>query len=266
MNHYQHLNGKADLKEGWSLNWGDRVGPGIVRHFSGSEKIYPTQNIDGPKLVTVGSVMGAVRRGDLVWGTGILRAEMNYPLMGRADIYAVRGRLTSERLEALGIKASTVWGDPALLYPEIYNPEVEVTHRWGIIPHYVDEENPIIDQLERDGVKRINICAGEERFIDQVLSVERVVSSSLHGLVAADAYGIPNARIKLSDGVIGGDFKFADYATGTGRKLWSAVQVGEGFNIERLEKLQLNDINNFDRDRLLEAAPWNFEKNKHLFY
>jgi hypothetical protein len=38
-----------------------------------------------------------------------------------------------------------------------------------------------------------------------------VLSSSLHGLIAADALGVPNAWIGLSDALRGGDFKFRDY-------------------------------------------------------
>ena len=33
----------------------------------------------------------------------------------------------------------------------------------------------------------------------------------MHGLLAADAIGIPNAWLKLSDRLRGGDFKFQDY-------------------------------------------------------
>ena len=33
----------------------------------------------------------------------------------------------------------------------------------------------------------------------------------MHGLIAADALGIPNARIRVADRITGGDYKFRDY-------------------------------------------------------
>ncbi|MFE4519995.1 hypothetical protein ACFRMQ_38215 [Kitasatospora sp. NPDC056783] len=39
-----------------------------------------------------------------------------------------------------------------------------------------------------------------------------IVSSSLHGLIVAQSYGIPAMRIHEAR-VIGGNFKWADYAT-----------------------------------------------------
>ncbi len=51
----------------------------------------------------------------------------------------------------------------------------------------------------------------------EISACARILSSSLHGLVVADSYGIPNARLVLSNQIIGGDFKFRDYALGIGR-------------------------------------------------
>jgi pyruvyltransferase len=46
------------------------------------------------------------------------------------------------------------------------------------------------------------------------LECKIVLSSSLHGLVLADSFQIPNKRIVLSNNIIGGDFKFKDYYSG----------------------------------------------------
>jgi pyruvyltransferase len=100
-----------------------------------------------------------------------------------------------------------------------------------LIPHYIDytDENSLktINNLSSQGVKIINITAGIFHFIDELLQCKNIMSSSLHGLIAADAYNIPNIRVKLSNKLIGGDFKFKDYN----------LSVNKPFNV--------GDINNF---------------------
>lgn len=264
MKTYYFDNSAGGKPKEWALNWGDIIAPTIVRHFSGSEKIVPTSVINGVKLVTVGSVMTSVRNGDLVWGTGIIQNGQRLPNLGKPSLFAVRGPLTRYRLEQLGFKVPPVYGDPALLYPRVYSPKVEKTHRWGMIPHYVDAGLDVVEDLRSRGVKIIDICAGEREFIDQLLSVERVLSSSLHGLVAADAYGIPNARVVLSDRVFGGDFKFMDYSLAVSRGRWRGVVLDRGD--VNLDGIPLNYEIDWDADRLLDAAPWNNPKLMKLFY
>ena len=262
MKAYYYDNGKGSGVPRWSNNWGDIVAPTIVSYFSGSNMITPTSEVDVPKLVTVGSVMAWVRGMDLVWGAGIIRDGMGFPALGRPHFSAVRGPLTRERLIQLGHSVPEVYGDPALLYPHIWNPDVKKTHKWGVIPHYIDQDSEGLKILLQMGVKLIDICAGEKEFINQLLSVEQVLSSSLHGLVAADAYGIPNARIVLSNKIVGGDYKFIDYSRAVNRTMWNGTKINEETDIE---KIPLNDQIKWDEQQFLAAAPWNKPQFKHLF-
>ena len=45
----------------------------------------------------------------------------------------------------------------------------------------------------------------------QINSCKFILSSSLHGLIFADSYNIPNHKIIISDKIIGGDYKYKDY-------------------------------------------------------
>jgi pyruvyltransferase len=262
MRAYYYNNGEPPNPKHWSNNWGDIIAPSLVRHFSGSSKIEATSNKETSKLVSVGSVMGMVRNGDLVWGTGIIQDRTHLPLLGKPNFFAVRGPLTRSKLVEMGHQVPEVYGDPALLYPMIYRPKIEPTHEWGIIPHYIDQGLPEVDLLVAQGVKLIDICAGEKEFIDQLHSVKRVVSSSLHGLIAADAYCIPNARICLSSRLVGGDFKFHDYALAVNRREWKCNIIRSA---EHLRNLPLNHRIDWNAEPLLDSAPWNNNKWKHLF-
>lgn len=260
-----YYNNYTEENPEWSKNWGDIIGPTIVKHFSQSGKIEPTEDKVEGKLVSIGSVIAAARSTDLIWGTGVIEDNQYLPDLKRVNIFATRGPKTRDYLLYLGHQVPEVYGDPGLLYPKIYNPEIEKTHEWGIIPHYVDLNHQAVKSLIERGVKLIDICAGEREFVDQLKSVEKVLSSSLHGLIAADAYGIPNARINLTGRLVGGDFKFEDYALSVNRNHYLGQQLSEDASIELINSFQLNESIDWDAQKLLDAAPWNQENYKHLF-
>jgi pyruvyltransferase len=57
----------------------------------------------------------------------------------------------------------------------------------------------------------IDIQANPFSVIREIDKCQNILSSSLHGLVFADALNIPNAWSELSDRVSGKGFKFRDY-------------------------------------------------------
>lgn len=50
-----------------------------------------------------------------------------------------------------------------------------------------------------------------------------VISSSLHGIIAAEALGVPAVWMEMSDAVEGKGLKFYDYFLGSGRQRSDAV-------------------------------------------
>jgi pyruvyltransferase len=102
-------------------------------------------------------------------------------------------------------------GDPALLLPIYYKvPFRKNKYEIGIIPHYVDFKK--VKRKLKDGeVNVINICDSVENVIYEIVSCERTISSSLHGLIVSHAYRVPSLWAEFSNRIIGKGFKFKDY-------------------------------------------------------
>jgi len=210
--------------------------------------------------------MAASKSKDIVWGAGCISPNSigDKPL----KVYAVRGPLTQKELINRGIECPSVYGDPALLFPKIYNPLKNKKYKYGVIPHYIDYTDDyalkIINHLESQGVKVINITSNIFTFIDNILSCEKILSSTLHGLIAADAYNIPNIKINLSNKLVGGNFKFKDYFDSVGRKHIFKTFINMTPEVKNLELLEYNNKIDFNSSKLLEAGPWN-DPNCKLF-
>jgi pyruvyltransferase len=257
------FNGRK-IKSNNVTNWGDLVPYKIINslfdHDISEEDVFnvrqPNKNYS---VYSTGSVMHFTKKDSVVWGTGCIKENA----VGEKPkkVYAVRGPLTRQELLKKGIECPEIYGDPALLYPMIYNPTIEKKYKWGIIPHYIefesDEDLKVLKNLEKQGFKIIDICSGEKEFIDQLLEVENVISSSLHGLIVADTYGIPNARVNISNKLIGGNFKFKDYCLSVSRKIDLGYQLNCETTLDEISQIHFNTSIVFDKDKLIKSNPWN---------
>lgn len=204
-------------------NVGDTLTPHILKHFTEGIDFRLVRESASGKFIGVGSIMRVIQPGDTIWGAGVMRVTDRFPQGPQCNFLAVRGKLSKAILEKDGAEVPDTFGDPALLLPLMFKPEVTKTHKVGIIPHFVDTH--LITQAkgdklaEGDDWKLIDVFLDYQSFISEVLSCERIVSSSLHGIVIAEAYGIPAEWVVLSNRVIGDGFKFKDYLTGTGREI-----------------------------------------------
>lgn len=249
-------------------NWGDVLSQFLLEHFSGkklnkNDVFYfddASYMLDkNGKIVGIGSSMKYVRPDDYVWGTGCIDEHHvgNKP----RKVYSVRGPLTREVLLKRGWDVPEVYGDPALLFPQVYNPTIEKKYKVGLIPHCVDFHSldglKAINHMEDMGVKIINVTAGIYEFIDQLKECEMIISSSLHGLIAADAYGIPNHRVKISKLLLGGDFKYLDHYASVKREHYEPLQLTETTTLDEVNSLKFETGDVSLADKLLENTPWN---------
>jgi pyruvyltransferase len=165
------------------------------------------------RLLSVGSVLHFARDGDVVWGSGV-NGKVSEPLTARfLDVRAVRGPLTARALASRGIRMpSEVFGDPGSLAPALFGversprPSIELTslpnlhdyRLWAGAPGLI---SPRLDYLT---------------VLRTIADSKRIVTSSLHGIVVADALGVEVSLVRPTAESM---FKYEDYYEGTGRRL-----------------------------------------------
>lgn len=210
---------QGEIRAWWydhDSNFGDMVTPYLLHGLTNRNVLFEPRETSNTKCLVVGSIL---HLGDNtaceVWGSGVIAPDA--VISPPARIHAVRGPLSRAHLLAAGIACPDVYGDPAVLLPLVYHPEISAEYDWGIIPHYVDAETPwVADMRTKKGVLVIDVLQPLEKVISDILRCRHIASSSLHGIIAADAYGKPNTWIVLSDQVIGNGFKFRDYQLSLG--------------------------------------------------
>lgn len=202
-------------------NWGDKLNRVLVHALSGCAVInasnHPGRPAGAPVHFVIGSGLAGARDDAIVWGSGFISADQT--LQCPVDrIHAVRGPLSRERVVAAGGSPALPLGDPALLLPLFYDPGIAPRFDIGIIAHFRDAGQDPLPSLPPGLSRRIiDITGGLAEVIDAILSCRMLLSSSLHGLIMAHAYGRAAAWIKFSDRPLGDDFKFRDYWASIGR-------------------------------------------------
>jgi pyruvyltransferase len=240
-----------------SSNAGDNVGPYLFHKITGQYPLYCDPDTVVPHYVTCGSIVRNANRCATVWGSGIIISEDG--VSSGTKFCSVRGPLTRNRILDVGYHCPEIYGDPALLLPKFYKPKYRKPCGIGIVPHFVDQS--LVDGLMgnkiMDRFKIINICAPIESVIDEIVGCECVLSSSLHGIVFSDAYGIPSVWIKMTDKLAGDGIKFRDYGLSVGRTMDSPLDLSESINESILDIARnTKPIVPFDTQPMLEACPF----------
>jgi pyruvyltransferase len=237
-------------------NFGDQLNPYLIPKLFGVPIKWVNYDSKTKKVFSIGSILGKASSQDEIWGSGLI-SRVSKPF-SPPKIHSVRGPLTRARLLDFGIKCPAIYGDPALLLPLIYSPKIAKRFKIGVIPHYVDKKDPAVLAISKDpSIKIIDIQKSVESVISDVLSCEFIFSSSLHGLVVADAYGIHNSWIRFSNKIIGGDFKFNDYFLSVGRAHRTPNLVNPSTDLYKQLALYREEKINIDLDAILRCSPFN---------
>ncbi|MBP5326494.1 MAG: polysaccharide pyruvyl transferase family protein [Bacteroidales bacterium] len=169
----------------------------------------------------IGSIIHYGNRHSIVWGAGCI--SNNGPIPKLKQVLTVRGPLTRERLIKAGLSCPEIYGDPVLLLPILYKPTVNVSDQVGVILNAADETSEITASI-RSGNHITYISMVDytdwKNVVNSICECRIILSSSLHGLIIADAYNIPNIWVSVDNNqnIIGGDFKYLDYLASVKRK------------------------------------------------
>lgn len=222
------LNGEYYRYKGIPANFGDELSYFIVSKVLNTTIDLATKNEKG-KLLGIGSILHQAQDNDIVWGSGINGKYVNKKVEAKnLNILSVRGPLTQAYLKECGYNVPDIFGDPAVLTPLFYSPKIHSKKKaFAYVPHFSE-----LKHLNLAGdIPVINPTKPYKEVIDEIFNTELILSSSLHGVILAEAYGIPAVLIRSNENEP--LFKYKDYYLGTGRQdLVFATSIEEGLRME----------------------------------
>ena len=245
-------------------NWGDDINFLFLKHLFNKE-IVP----NGKSLETNYSFIGSIlcppfiTPSTIVWGSGI-QVKRNILAARPKMVCAVRGPLTREYLLKNGMECPEIYGDPSLLIPYYYYPKVNVKYEIGFIPHHSSLNAVAVAEFCKDSRVHLIKTKGYGNwkfFIDEILSCKYIVSESLHGIIMAEAYGIPNLWVDLKlDHTY--DLKFHDFFLSLGQDRENSVKITTDTSVDdilkRLEEYKPGTLP--DLKLLASACPIEIDK------
>ncbi|GAA2105379.1 polysaccharide pyruvyl transferase family protein [Brevibacterium salitolerans] len=244
---------------GYERNFGDLLGPWLVSRMTDKPiRWVPSYE---PHYLTIGSIVGHATPASVLWGTGSFGTEAKSEMAPGARYLAVRGPLTRARLEMFKQPCPKVYGDPALLVARYYPRTIEPSYELGVVLRW--SETARKKSFDVEGVKLIELKTDDvEGTLDDMLACKRIISTSLHGLILADAYGIPNSWL-IADTGWGKEYKFWDYLTSVRkeREPDDFDIVDQGMTIDQLIERSAFDARDIqlDLDMLYAANPFTGE-------
>lgn len=201
-------------------NFGDAVGPWLAGHLSGLTPVNGfRRSLRTPALATVGSIAGWLEQnGSQIWGSGLM-APLGGESLARlrklqdVRVHAVRGRNTRTELQRkTGWDVPEVYGDPALLLPQFLAAEGTGTGDIAVVPHL--DHRDCMETAAGPGIEVVDVREGVEAVVRRITGARVCISSSLHGIIVAQAYRVPWVWLRISDRLISGDrYKFEDFFT-----------------------------------------------------
>lgn len=260
---------KVNIEYSHINNLGDSLAPIVVQWMLEREGIPVDRNVGQTRhFVTIGSIVYRGVYDATIWGAGILNQNSAKILLAqrglrKLDVRAVRGPRTRDALVQAGFTCPEVYGDPAILLPYIYpNETLNRGNRIGLILHHA---TALKGEEYNKEFKCISMLTTDyKQFLYDLTECRVVISSSLHGIILAESYGIP-AIYLWEDGPVGEQgVKFSDWYESTGRNgIEACTSIEQALEADPPELPSLD----FMRGKLMATFPydiWNNSVNESL--
>ena len=235
--YYRHRDGTP--------NFGDALSPMIIERVIGRRTVWARQT--DCDMAAIGSILSGILQRSWkrwlslrfspvhIWGSGFIRAPEAAELAakGALHVHAVRGHATRAGLK---MPETTALGDPGLLAGRLLRKPVKKRHSWAIVPHTVDAGMAVIRGLKActPHAAIADLNGDPDACLETIAASDFVISTSLHGLITADALGIPSIWAKMSGRVSGDRFKFEDYYSALGMTAPDRFKIQRPLNLDML--------------------------------
>ncbi|MCP5072598.1 MAG: polysaccharide pyruvyl transferase family protein [Rhodobacteraceae bacterium] len=226
-------------------NFGDEISRVVTAHASGREVEWAK-----PKecdLFALGSIIQIARRTHRkpredgtkpwLWGSGCM-GPLRKDFKDNVTIALVRGPITASLMNV----DMTVFGDPGLLIAEAMSEEIQGEDRIGLVPHHSQLDDPALASLvkKEKALRLIDVRGDALQVCRDIAACRHVISSSLHGLITADSFGVPNTWLNPAGIHQSPTLKFYDYAASVERALPAPLPVDQV--AKYINKLPSGDI------------------------
>lgn len=252
-------------------NWGDDINYYFFEHVTKKKvmSIPMTRDniyIPGNYYLLIGSIISFYNlTNKTIYGSGLI--DPNAEIKGIPQkIYSVRGPKTRDALIQRGINCPENYGDPALLLPVFYSPpKTEKKHgsvivNMGTDPHMNQPLKELCQSIKLEIISMTEYDNWTD-IIDKIANSEFVISESLHGLIVAETYGIPNVWVEFKDHSEGWDFKFQDYFMSIGKQK-TIIKLQKELNTARIiEEIKEWKKGTINYQKMLSCFPFNIVIN-----
>lgn len=237
----------------WDIttNFGDLIGPWLITLMTKRPVINSKYLNINRTIFTVGSVIEHAssfpNQKISIWGSGLIQPLDNPKKLKKLShsqidkVLAVRGQLTRQELSKIyEIDSNLPLGDPALLLPRFFSPCLKGVNGISIVPHF--NHKSLFESYE-DTFNIVDVMQSPKNVVAEIASSKVCISTSLHGIIIAQAYNIPWLLLRIADEILLGDmFKFNDF--------FSTLE-GEDFPIRTI---LARDLHNLDFNKLANEA------------
>lgn len=215
------------------VNFGDYATHALLERLGLEVALASRRNAGEPVLFGAGTMLSdywlrrrAAGRRVVVWGSGYGGADLTLPLPAAVEVRAVRGPISRRKL---GLPADTPLGDPALLLPRVFPAPARPHGESVYVPHWKRAGEPAVREFaDYVGASRVVSPlverAGFAALLADLAGASLVQTSSLHGAIVAQAYGVP-WRLALAPGEpLDLEAKWRDFAEFLGAGLGESAE------------------------------------------